>query len=122
MTALDVARWNMRHPLEPRRTPYVAQCLDDAGGPIVAATDYIAALPDSIARWVATPLISLGTDGFGRSATRDELRDFFEVDAPHIAFAALHGLARDGAVESALVQRAMDELAIDSEKPDPALL
>ena len=118
--ALDVDRWNMRHPLEPRRTPFVAQCLGDAGGPVVAATDYVTALPDSIARWVATPLISLGTDGFGRSATREELRDFFEVDAPHIALAALHGLARDGAVELALVQRAIDELSIDPQKLDPA--
>jgi pyruvate dehydrogenase E1 component len=72
--------------------PYVAQCLQDAAGVFVAASDYVKALPDSIDRWLPRPMLALGTDGFGRSDTRAALRNFFEVDAKHIVVAALAAL------------------------------
>ena len=86
----------------------------------VAASDYLKAMPDSVARWVPATLVALGTDGFGRSATREELRDFFEVDARHIALATLHALAAREAVPLSLVATALEELDINPEKPNPA--
>src|SRR5690606_29954126 len=79
--ALACDRWNMLDPGEKPRVPYVTECLKDAPGVFVAASDYIKALPDSIARWIPGRFVPLGTDGFGRSETREALRDFFEVDA-----------------------------------------
>ena len=87
---------------------------------MVAASDYLKALPASITGWVPGRLVTLGTDGFGRSGTRAELRDFFEVDAAHVVIATLAGLAREGQVEGAVVQRAIEELGVDPEKPNPA--
>jgi pyruvate dehydrogenase E1 component len=113
-------RWNMLHPIDTPRVPYVTRCLGDAPGVVVAASDYLKALPDSLSQWLDTPLAALGTDGFGRSDTRDALRDFFEVDARFITLATLRALARDGSVEPALVARAIDDLDIDPDKPDPA--
>jgi len=115
----DVERWNMLHPLETPRLPYVTQCLSDAPGVFVAASDYIRALPDSIARWVPRPLVSLGTDGYGRSENRQGLRDFFEVDARFITLAALAALAREGQVDAGVVRQAMIDMGIDSEKANP---
>ncbi|MDQ4035371.1 MAG: pyruvate dehydrogenase (acetyl-transferring), homodimeric type, partial [Chloroflexota bacterium] len=94
--ALDVERWNRLHPDAEQRVPYVRRCLDPTDGPIVAATDYMKAVPDMITRWIDRPYTVLGTDGFGRSDTRDALRAHFEVNAEHIAYAALHGLCLDG--------------------------
>src|SRR5947199_862238 len=99
-------RWNRLHPGEKPRVPYVAACLADAPGPLVAASDYVKALPDSISRWCPRPLVSLGTDGFGRSDARCALRGFFEVDSRFIALAALSELARDKKVEATVVQKA----------------
>jgi len=120
--ALDVERWNMLHPDEAPRVPFVRQQLgDDPGGVFVAASDFVKALPDSLARWLPGPLMSLGTDGFGRSENREALRDFFEVDHRFIVLATLHALARDGEqVEPRLVQQAIADLEIDMEKPNPA--
>jgi len=115
----DVERWNMLHPLETPRLPYVTQCLSDAPGVFVAASDYVRALPDSIARWVPRPLVSLGTDGYGRSENRQGLRDFFEVDARFITLAALAALAREGQVDAGVVRQAMIDMGIDSEKANP---
>ena len=84
-------RWNMLHPGETPRVPYVAQCLKDAPGVFVAASDYVKALPDSIDRWLPRPLTALGTDGFGRSESRASLRDFFEVDYRYVVVATLGG-------------------------------
>ncbi|MCZ6677276.1 MAG: pyruvate dehydrogenase (acetyl-transferring), homodimeric type [Candidatus Poribacteria bacterium] len=112
-------RWNMLHPAEPPRVPYVSQCVADASGVFVAASDYMKALPDSIARWFPRPLVSLGTDGFGRSESREALRDFFEVDARFITLATLNALARDGQMPLDVAQRAIQELKINPEKPDP---
>ena len=114
-------RWNMLHPTEPARVPFVTQCLCDAPGVVVAASDYLKALPDSLSQWLDRPLISLGTDGFGRSDTREALREFFEVDARFITVATLSALARAGAVYPELVARAIEELHIDADKTDPAV-
>ncbi len=118
--ALDVERWNRLHPGEPPRVPFVTAALSEPAphGPIVAASDFIAAVPDQIARWVpAAHGLSLGTDGFGRSDTREALRRFFEVDAEHIVVAALSKLAEGERIDRELVGTAMSELGIDGEAP-----
>ncbi|HEV2176142.1 MAG TPA: pyruvate dehydrogenase (acetyl-transferring), homodimeric type [Terriglobia bacterium] len=117
----DTERWNMLHPGEPPRQPYVSSCLADAPGVLVAASDYVKALPDSIARWAPRPLVSLGADGFGRSDGRRALRDFFEVDARFITLAALAALARDKQIEPDVVAQAMKEMEIDPEKANPVI-
>ena len=114
-------RWNRLHPRETPRVPYVTQCLGKADGAIVAASDYVKALPDTIDRWLPRPLTSLGTDGFGRSESRASLRDFFEVDANHIAVSALAALARDGALDAAVVEKAIADLGVNLDKPNPAV-
>ena len=114
-------RWNMLHPGEAPRVPYVTQCLKDAPGVFVAASDYVKALPDSIDRWLPRPLEVLGTDGFGRSESRASLRDFFEVDHRYIVVATLRALAKDGKLAPSVVQEAMQALGVNSEKPNPAV-
>jgi len=117
--ALSVDRWNRLHPEETPRKPYVVQALEGVSGPIVAATDYLKAVPDLIRPWVTQRFISLGTDGFGRSDTREALRRFFEVDAESIAAAALYALSQEGKIPPSEVSRAIKDLGIDPEKPDP---
>jgi pyruvate dehydrogenase E1 component len=116
---LEVERWNRLHPTEPPRVPYVSQCLADAPGVFVAVTDYLKALPDSIARWFPQLPVCLGTDGFGRSDGRKALRDFFEVDSRHLTVATLSALVREGRLDAAVVHRAMRELEIDPDKVSP---
>jgi len=116
-----VERWNRLHPGEKPRVPYVAQCLGEAGGVFVAASDYVKALPDGIDRWLPRHMTSLGTDGFGRSESRAALRDFFEVDARFITAAALSELASDGSISADVVQKAIKDLDINPEKPNPAV-
>jgi pyruvate dehydrogenase E1 component len=113
-------RWNMLHPTETPRVPYVAQCLKDTAGPIVAASDYLKVLPDSIDRWMPRRVRSLGTDGFGRSEDREGLRNFFEVDARFVVLATLTELAQDGQIDRKVVVQAIEDLKIDPEKPNPA--
>ncbi len=120
--AMDADRWNMLHPGEPPRRSYLAEVTADAEGPFVAATDYLKSLPDAVAKWLPGRLVSLGTDGFGRSETREVLRDFFEVDAKHIALAALHALALDGVIPAGVPKQAIEELGIDPEKVNPRLV
>jgi pyruvate dehydrogenase E1 component len=117
--ALDAERWNLLHPDQEPRVPYVTRCLANSDAPVVAASDYVKALPESIARFIPGTLHSLGTDGYGRSETREALRDFFEVDRRYVALAALHGLARQGRAEPALVRKALQEMRLDPEKPNP---
>jgi pyruvate dehydrogenase E1 component len=117
--ALQVERWNRLHPDQEPRVPYVARVLGADGGPVVAATDWIKTLPDMVAPWVPAPYLVLGTDGFGRSDTREALRDHFEIDAPNIAAAALSGLARAGAYDPAAAVAAIRELGIDPDGGDP---
>src|SRR6185503_12719800 len=113
-------RWNLWHPTEPRRIPYVTQCLAETEGVVVAASDYLKSQPDMISRWVGRPVVTLGTDGFGRSEDRQALRDFFEVDAKHVAAATLAALHRQGDIDAKAVAQAFKELEIDPEKKDPA--
>ncbi|MGE3539914.1 MAG: pyruvate dehydrogenase (acetyl-transferring), homodimeric type [Candidatus Tectimicrobiota bacterium] len=116
---LDVERWNMLHPLETPHQCYISQCLAEAPGVFVAASDYVKTLPDSIARWFPRTPVCLGTEGFGRSDGRRALRDFFEVDARHITFATLGALARDYGLPAALVQQARRDLDIHPDKVNP---
>jgi len=116
-----VERWNRLHPSEQPRVPYVSSCLADAPGVLVAATDYVKALPDSVSRWFPRPLISLGTDGYGRSDTRTALRDFFEVDARFITLATLGALAREKKIKLSVVQQAVKNLEINPEKAIPMI-
>ncbi len=119
--ALEVEHWNRLHPGEPRRVPYVTAALSEAGaaGPIVAASDYVTAVPDQVARWIPGTWVSLGTDGFGRSDTREALRRFFEVDAEHIVVATLAALAAGERIERAVAQDAIGDLGLDAEHPFP---
>ena len=119
--ALDADRWNMLHPDQLPRISYVATCLAEAPAVVVAATDYIKTLPDLIAKWVPGRLVALGTDGFGRSDTREALRNFFEVDARFVTLATLHALAQEGRIDAELVSEAIEDLNIDTEKPNPRL-
>jgi pyruvate dehydrogenase E1 component len=117
----DCERWNMLHPGETPQVPYVTQCLKDTSGPIVAASDYMKVLPESIAKWMPRPLLALGTDGYGRSEGRAALRDFFEVDARFIVLATLNALAREKQIKVDVVQKAIKEFGINPEKPNPAI-
>jgi pyruvate dehydrogenase E1 component len=114
-------RWNRLHPDKPPKVPYVTQCLKDAPGVFVAASDYLKVMPDSISRWFSRPLVSLGTDGFGRSESRAALRDFFEVDARHVTLATLRALAEEKQIKPELVRKAIKDLEINPEKDDPAI-
>jgi pyruvate dehydrogenase E1 component len=117
---LEVARWNLLHPNETPRLSYVEQCLKDRQGPVVAASDYMKIFADQIRQFVPRRYTVLGTDGFGRSDTREKLRRFFEVDRQHIAVAALKSLAEDGKVSTEKVAQAIDKFGIDPERPNPA--
>jgi pyruvate dehydrogenase E1 component len=115
-----VERWNRLHPGQKPRVPYVAQALADTEGVIVSASDNVKMLPSGIDRWTPRPVVPLGTDGFGRSEGRAALRDFFEVDSRHVVTATLAELAREGTIDRAVVQKAIKDLGINPEKPNPA--
>ncbi|MBV9181490.1 MAG: pyruvate dehydrogenase (acetyl-transferring), homodimeric type, partial [Acidobacteria bacterium] len=119
--ANDCERWNMLHPGKPARKSYLSERLQSTDGVLVAASDYMKVLPESIAQWMPRPLVALGTDGFGRSEGRAALRDFFEVDRKHIVLATLHALAREKKLPTAKVAEAIQELGIDPEKANPAI-
>jgi pyruvate dehydrogenase E1 component len=120
--ALEVERHNRLHPGQPPRVAYVtAQLGSDSGSPVVAVTDYMKAVADQIARFVPAPFIPLGTDGFGRSDTRQALRRHFETDAANVCVAVLSGLAQQGEIAAAEVDEAIDLYGIDAEAPDPRL-
>ncbi|MCA9733062.1 MAG: pyruvate dehydrogenase (acetyl-transferring), homodimeric type [Deferribacteres bacterium] len=117
--AVAVERWNMFNPDKKQKVPFVTTALKDAKGGFVAASDYVRALPESISKWIPGPLLSLGTDGFGRSDGRRHLRDFFEIDPNYIALGALTMLMREGKIESKIVTKAMKDLGINPEKLNP---
>jgi pyruvate dehydrogenase E1 component len=127
--ALECERWNLLHPDQPPRVPYVVQCLKDREGPFVAATDYMRAVADQIRQWVPggqvgrdgghSRYVVLGTDGYGRSDARVALRHHFEVDRRFIALAALSELADEGKIDRATVIQAIGRLGIDPDKPNP---
>ena len=120
--ALNVQRWNMLHPAEPRRVSYVEEILKPETGPFVAVSDYMKLVPDQIAPWVPGGLMTLGTDGFGRSDTRPALRRFFEIDAESIVVSTLYALAGRGQYEPSAVAKAIAELGIDPEKAFPVIV
>ncbi|HZU78982.1 MAG TPA: pyruvate dehydrogenase (acetyl-transferring), homodimeric type, partial [Acidimicrobiales bacterium] len=119
--ALSTERANRLHPTDAARPSRVEQLLGDEEGPVVAVTDYIRAVPDQIARWVPRPYVSLGTDGFGRSDTRQALRRFFEVDAAHVVVAVLAALAQAGEGKPEDVERAIAHYGIETGAADPWL-
>jgi pyruvate dehydrogenase E1 component len=110
----------MLHPDETPRVPFVTESLKNVPGVLVAASDYMKVLPESIAQWLPRPLVALGTDGFGRSESRAALRDFFEVDAKHIVLATLTALAREKQIKPEVLKKAVKELGINPEKANPA--
>src|SRR4249919_2126652 len=118
----DVERWNRMHPESEPRTSYVEQCLAGRSGPAIAATDYVRAYADQIRAFVPMRYTVLGTDGFGRSDTRANLRRFFEVDRYYIAHAAVAALAAEGKMNSKDVARAIKEYKIDAEKSNPVVV
>jgi pyruvate dehydrogenase E1 component len=118
--AVDTERWNRLNPDQPARIPYIIQALEGTKGPIVAATDYVKTLPDQLAPWLKDRLVSLGTDGFGRSDNRRYLRRHFENDAESIAAAAIAKLTRDGKYDGKKAKKAIQDLGIDPEKKNPA--
>jgi pyruvate dehydrogenase E1 component len=117
--ALQAERWNLRNPGKAPRVPYVARILGPDGGPIVVATDWVRALPDMVSRWVTAPYLVLGTDGFGRSDTRENLRAWFGIDAPHIAATAYTGLVQCGQLDAKAAAKAITGLGVDPEATDP---
>jgi pyruvate dehydrogenase E1 component len=116
-----VERWNLMHPGESPRVAHVSACLGGTPGVVVAASDYLKSQPDMIARFVGRPMVTLGTDGFGRSEDRASLRKFFEVDARSIAAATLAALLREKQIGAAVVKQAFKDLEIDAEKLDPTV-
>ena len=119
--ALAVERWNRLHPSQQTKQPYILSALGSAPGPIIAASDYMKAVPDQLAPWLLDRLVSLGTDGFGRSDNREHLRRHFEVSAEAIVGATLSKLARDGKFKPKAAQKALEELGLDVEAIDPAI-
>jgi pyruvate dehydrogenase E1 component len=117
--ALGVERWNWLHPAEKQKTPYIVAALKGAEGPIVCASDYMKVVPDQLAPWIGPRMVTLGTDGFGRSDNRQHLRQHFEVNAETIAAAALSRLARDGKFDAKKAQKAFADLNVNPDKIDP---
>jgi len=118
--ALTVERWNRLHPDQPARKPHIVEALQEAEGPIIAATDYMKVVAGQVAPFLGGRMEALGTDGFGRSDNREYLRRHFEVNAEAIAGAALSRLARNGHFDAAKAKSALAELGVNSEKMDPA--
>jgi pyruvate dehydrogenase E1 component len=120
--ALQVARWNMLHPTAPPQRSYLETLLENEQGVFVAVSDYMKIVPDQIAPWIRSGLTTLGTDGFGRSDTRPNLRRYFEVDAESTVIAALYALSRHEGVDYRVVEKAIRDLNVDPEKVHPRLL
>lgn len=114
-----VRRWNMLHPDQPQRTPFVEQVLEDCPGPVVATTDYLKVFSGQIRPFMQRTYYVLGTDGFGRSDSRETLRHHFEIDRFYVVVAALNALMDDGLVEASVVRGAIERYGIDPEKPNP---
>ncbi len=116
---IGVERHNRLHPVGNQKQSWVEQCLAKTKGPVIAASDYMRTVADLIRNWVAHRYVALGTDGFGRSDTREQLRDFFEVDRRHVVVAALKALADEGEMDPKTVQQAIVKYAIGAERPNP---
>jgi pyruvate dehydrogenase E1 component len=118
----ECARWSLLHPTKPPRLSHVGECLKDTRGPVIASTDYVRAFAEQIRPFVPRRYTVLGTDGFGRSDTREKLRYFFEVDRHWVTLASLAALAEDGAIERQKVADAIKKYGIDPEKPNPLMV
>jgi pyruvate dehydrogenase E1 component len=116
---MSIERWNRLHPSSEPRRAHVERSLADDDAPIIAATDYLSALPDLIRPYVSARFVSLGTDGFGRSDTRANLRRFFEMDRAHIVVAALKSLSDEGKLAAAQVEKAIEHLALQPDVAPP---
>jgi pyruvate dehydrogenase E1 component len=114
-----VTRWNMMNPTAKPKLSHVESCLADTRGPVIATSDYIRAFAEQIRAFVPRRYVVLGTDGFGRSDTREKLREFFEVDRHYIVVAALKALADDGEIPAAKAAEAMKKYGVDGAKPAP---
>jgi pyruvate dehydrogenase E1 component len=119
LDASETERWNMLNPDKKAKSPYIERVTKGETGVFVSASDYLQLLGDSISKWLPGPMHALGTYGFGRSETRESLRDFFEVDARYIAFAALFSLAKDGKITKEVLKKAKKQLEINADKPNP---
>ena len=117
--ALSVERHNLLHPNDVEQQSYVTQCLQNRLGPVIAASDYIRLNADQIRGFIKAPYTVLGTDGYGRSDTREQLRQFFEVNRYYIVLASLHALMAEGLVSTTEIDRAFKKYAIDPKKPNP---
>jgi len=115
----DMARWNLLHPLEAPRESHVEACLKGTEGPVIAATDYIRMFAEQIRPFIGRRYVTLGTDGYGRSDTREKLRHFFEVDRHWVVLAALKALADEGTIERDKVAAALLKYQLDPNKPNP---
>jgi pyruvate dehydrogenase E1 component len=120
--ALRVTRWNRLHPDQPEQVPYILQALKGADGPIIASSDFMKIMPDQLSPWLGNRLVALGTDGFGRSESREYLRRFFEIDAASIVAATMSKLARDGKVTAKKALQAIADMGINPEAKDPTLV
>jgi len=121
LEAVNTERDNLLKPGKTLKKPYITQALEGAEGPFIAASDYVRAVPESVARWIPGSFYSLGTDGFGRSDGRRHLRDFFEVDPRYIVLAAMHMLMRAGKYSAADIRKAIKDLNIDPDKANPLI-
>ncbi|MDH5739809.1 MAG: pyruvate dehydrogenase (acetyl-transferring), homodimeric type, partial [Nitrospira sp.] len=119
MRTLEAERWNMLHPEERPRTSFLQRTVQQFDGPCVAVSDYVRLVPQQIAPWIPGGLLTLGTDGFGRSDNRKNLRRFFEIDAEHLAVAALYALCQQGTVQANLVTQAARDLAVSTDTEAP---
>ena len=116
---LDATRWNNLNPSEPAKVPYVTSLLNDYPYPAIASSDYMKAISDGLREFIPTSFKALGTDGFGRSDTREKLRDFFEIDRRYIVITALNSLVEQGTIDVSVVTDAVQKYGIDPNKPNP---
>ncbi len=119
---IDCERWNLLNPSKKQRISYVAECLKDAKGPVIASTDYMRSFAEQIQRFVPSNFVALGTDGYGRSDSREALRDFFEVDRNYIVLSALTALSEEGKVPAAKLAEAVKKYKLNPNKPNPATI
>ena len=119
---IDCERWNLLNPGKKARVSYVTECLKDAAGPVIASTDYMRSFSEQIQRFVPNNFVALGTDGYGRSDSREALRDFFEVDRNYIVLSALTALREEGKVPAAKLAEAVKKYKLNPNKPNPATI
>ena len=117
--AEEINRWNLLNPNKKNRVSYLDECLIDSNGPVIACSDYVKLVAEQISPYVNCDFTSIGTDGFGRSGTRDELRDFFEIDKFYIALAAINSLYKQGKIKQEKVNEVINKYKIDSDRVNP---